>query len=70
MNICKSCYYFEPVTERSFMSPEEAAGGVCRCPKLTENYEIYEDDSLVYSYDEGGWFWVGPNFGCIHWRED
>ena len=24
------------------------------------------DDSLVYSYYEGGGFWVGERFGCVH----
>lgn len=26
------------------------------------------DDELVYSYYEGGSFWVGQNFGCVHWE--
>jgi hypothetical protein len=26
-------------------------------------------DCLVYSYYEGGAFWVGPEFGCVHWKE-
>lgn len=26
-------------------------------------------DHLVYEYSEGGSFWVGPDFGCVHWRE-
>lgn len=35
-------------------------------------------DFLVYDYEEGGgfWvgpegggFWVGPEFGCVHWEQ-
>lgn len=25
-------------------------------------------DALIYEYSEGGRFWVGPNFGCVHWE--
>jgi len=41
------------------------------------NDKIHEDDfearsetsdHLIYSYDESGGFWVGQNFGCIHWK--
>lgn len=28
-----------------------------------------KDDLLLYSYDEGGHFIVGDNFGCIHHEE-
>lgn len=28
-----------------------------------------EEDRLIYDYDEGGGFWVGPNFGCVHWTK-
>lgn len=46
--------------------------GECTNEKLHEQ-DVYsfkrpEEDHLVYSYDEGGKFWVGPKFGCIHWR--
>ena len=47
------------------------ADGLCVCPKIheAENYiggADPADDELVYSYYEGGSFWVGPNFGCVH----
>jgi hypothetical protein len=28
-----------------------------------------EKDMLVYPYLEGGWFWVGPLFGCVHFKK-
>ena len=27
------------------------------------------DDCLIYSFYEGGDFWVGENFGCVHFKE-
>lgn len=46
--------------------------GYCQNIKLSENFyqksdEI--DDMLIYSYQEGGGFWVGPQFGCVHYAE-
>jgi len=26
----------------------------------------HQPDHLVYSYHEGGGFWVGEKFGCVH----
>ena len=47
--------------------------GVCTNPKLREPMGGPKegenwDDYLVYSYDEGGSFHVGPMFGCVHWK--
>ena len=51
--------------------------GKCRCDKLRErewwdasgfDEKPENSDCLIYSYDEGGSFWVGPDFGCVHWR--
>lgn len=43
------------------------AGGYCTSSKIVENYEDkYDPDMLVYPYCEGGEFWTGPNFGCVH----
>lgn len=47
-------------------------GGECRHPKLHEegeypnNENMIDGDHLIYSYSEGGTFWVGPKFGCVH----
>lgn len=46
--------------------------GFCRNEKLTEDEGQngdWKDDALIYSYSEGGGFWVGPRFGCVHWEE-
>ena len=42
----------------------------CECPKIQEDWgqrkESDATDMMLYSYSEGGSFWVGPKFGCIH----
>jgi hypothetical protein len=46
--------------------------GYCENPKLTESYWHKKEeamDMLIYDYTEGGGFWVGPQFGCIHHKE-
>ena len=45
---------------------------VCTNDNLTEGYggsDNETDDMLVYSFQEGGWFSVGENFGCVHHEE-
>jgi hypothetical protein len=52
-----------------------AKEGLCTNGKIMEGYEPMDEeplreedsDALIYSYEEGGRFWVGPDFGCIHW---
>lgn len=46
--------------------------GHCRSDKLDEDYwydDEYKKDMLIYSYTEGGRFWVGEYFGCVHFSE-
>lgn len=51
-------------------------GGNCNNDKIREDWSLDsrqlkddpECDMLIYSYDENGSFWVGPKFGCVHWR--
>ncbi len=68
MNTCKSCKHWDKSQTRGlYTKPDEAAGATCVSPKLMENWdEKFEPDTLVYSYTEGGSFWVGPDFGCVH----
>jgi hypothetical protein len=65
MKNCKTCEHWNRVTpypnERSYYN----SGGYCESPKIGEGIE-HEPDSLVYSYMEGGSFWTGPMFGCVH----
>jgi hypothetical protein len=44
--------------------------GFCNNDKLAERENFTEEESrdmLLYSYVEDGCFWVGPEFGCIHY---
>lgn len=46
--------------------------GYCTNLKLNESgYHDYPEDLdiLMYSYTEGGGFYVGPMFGCVHQTE-
>lgn len=43
--------------------------GICTNGKLDESHNYsgeQKKDMLIYSYTEGGTFWVGERFGCIH----
>jgi len=45
--------------------------GNCNNDKLHEDspeYRSKANDHLIYSYYEGGDFWVGPDFGCVHFN--
>lgn len=56
MNTCKNCEY-------------RLDNGYCGNDKLAEKNgqsDSEKKDMMLYSYDEGGSFWVGENFGCIH----
>ena len=54
-------------TERAYsFASAIMEGGICTSKKFGEDYD-YALDMLVYSYDEGGRFWTGPKFGCVHW---
>jgi hypothetical protein len=48
--INNNCSNAEKIKEKEFL--------------LTQNEENI--DKLIYSFDDGGSFQVGPNFGCIH----
>ena len=65
MNTCETCKYFSLKVNDYGVTWTE-----CTSPKLLENghsNKDVEDDTLEYSYDEGGYFSPGKNFGCIHW---
>ena len=56
MNTCKTCQH-------------RGADGYCNSEKLQEDMGWTNEekkDMLVYRYTEGGGFWVGENFGCVH----
>jgi len=64
MEHCETCEHWKP-QRPAWIRPE---GGICVCRKLNESAdaEAYGEDCLTYDYDEGGSFWTGPKFGCVH----
>ena len=60
---CKDCKYAIKNEHNRFM-PQL----ICTSEKLGEDIPDPEDDMLVYSYQEGGYFHVGQNFGCVHFK--
>lgn len=61
MGRCKRCRYWD--TRHALNM--DLSGGICVNTKLAEDWG-YEADMLVYSYRESGFFWTGPEFGCVH----
>jgi hypothetical protein len=70
MNRCKTCKHWEPCAANPHLAPVTKGairGGVCRSDKLIEDWgQDYSADMLVYPYSEGGGFWTGSDFGCVH----
>ena len=44
---------------------------VCGNRSAMAEYLFQEDTSkmMIYPYNDGGSFYVGDNFGCVHFRE-
>ena len=65
MKTCKTCKWWN--ADKTQNRPP-FTGGICgNSEKIREDGgSDYPVDALVYSYDEGGWFWTGPEFGCVH----
>jgi len=69
---CKTCKHWKPcvIYDRfaNWNTKEDGrAGGTCKSDKLIEDGGRGHDaDMLVYAYNEGGSFWTGPDFGCVH----
>lgn len=63
---CKDCAFRAVETESS----EKVLVGECQNPNLVEEFgdKGAQSEMLIYSYGEGGGFWVGPNFGCVHFE--
>lgn len=64
MNTCKTCKHW---AKPDSTLPKVMAGGACVSGKIVEDWDgEYKSDTLVYPYTEGGYFWTGPDFGCVH----
>jgi len=67
---CKTCKHWNADNKNN--SEYRGVGvRVCECGKITEPMNLNGSalDAMIYSYDESGWFWTGPEFGCVHHEE-
>jgi hypothetical protein len=62
---CKDCFHSSFDDNLSFRPR------ICCSPKFGNEGETDKslNDTIEYSYDEGGCFEVGDNFGCIHFKK-
>lgn len=69
---CATCKHWVSYLEKYpngilYHGSDVTIGGICQSLKLAEaSDEERQPDMLVYTYDEGGKFWTGPEFGCVH----
>jgi hypothetical protein len=70
MDQCRTCKYWLKYTTlypNSNDAESKKAGGFCQSENITEFYDDeYKPNTLVYTYSEGGSFWTGSEFGCVH----
>ena len=67
MKTCDTCSHW--TDEAPYDQPERFTVRVCGNEKLSEDGGFHEPDGLYYSYSEGGCFYTGPKFGCVHHME-
>ena len=64
---CKDCGWLK---QNDCYKGRGNAIGDCTCEKIGD-YGEFECgiDGIQYEYNEGGNFVVGPEFGCVHFKE-
>jgi hypothetical protein len=67
MNTCNTCAYWSD--KAPYSRPDGFAVRMCMSEKLMEDFYSEGEDTLCYSYSEGGAFYTGPKFGCVHHKE-
>ena len=61
---CKTCRWWG---RDGSDNPRKRARECGNHSKIGEPSDVKgKTDTLTYSYDEGGRFWTGPEFGCVH----
>jgi len=72
MEHCSTCKHWTPYIIKhpnGYAKKDERDGGFCGNDKITEDLGRHNHVMLVYSYNEGGEFWTGPDFGCVNHTE-
>jgi hypothetical protein len=67
MNRCKTCNHW--TAQAPYGLPGDYQQRVCDSQKLIGGLYESESGTLSYEYDEGGCFYTGPEFGCVHHAE-
>lgn len=67
MDRCKTCKHWAPCASFAHWGNDKKSGGICSSDKITEDaWQGHGADMMVYLHFEGGEFWTGPDFGCVH----
>ncbi len=61
MRTCETCKYWKRI---SLLTGWCESGDLCEPGEA----DATKTNQLVYSYDEGGGFKTGKDFGCVHWQ--
>ncbi len=63
MKTCRTCKHWASVPDNYYRGFDHS----CESPKFNEGgSRTGETDCMSYPYEEGGGFFPGPDFGCIH----
>lgn len=72
---CRNCRFAEPQIVCDKTKGKKSASFSCNCEKFmdAEEWEYVKEsltDQLIHGavYEGGSSFYVGPEFGCIHWE--
>ena len=71
MNRCKTCKFRnkdDECTNSKISDNARWPGGYYENEEEERENREQTNDMLLYSYDEGGSFFVGEEFGCVHWE--
>lgn len=60
---CKDCALWQK-TSTIYDIPK--GRGMCKSTHISDHVDLVPVNGLSYSYQEGGHFVSGPEFGCIH----
>lgn len=75
MNRCKTCKFWDRAELDNEFYHDNM--GLCSSNKLNDN-DYYDrefriankEDMLIYQWHEGGNFYTGSEFGCVHHKEE
>lgn len=72
MRTCKTCKFWEHYNLPQMVETDINKDGFCKNENLTEN-DLgikFTKVKFIYFYSEGGRFWTGLDFGCVHHKKE